>query len=112
MNWRPDEVEIMKEMLRRDTLDVAFELLRTSDDPIDPYNSIQALCKAIWKHVVRIDDFYYKLKQEASRANANLDLVCSILIGQLPRTVKNKVKEFFAEARSQSGIAKVKPRQS
>ena len=78
MNRRPAEVEIMKEVLKRDTLDTAFELLRTLDDPIDPYDSMQALCKAIGKHGMRIGNFYYKLNLEASRANANLDLVCSI----------------------------------
>ena len=82
----------MKEVIKKDTLYAAFELLRILDDPIDPYDSMQALCKAIWKHGVRIDNFYYKLKQEASRENANLDLVCSVLIGQLPRTLKIKAK--------------------
>ena len=110
VNRRPAEVEIMKEVLKRDTLDAAFELLRTLDDPIDPYDSMQALCKAVWKHGMRIDDFYYKLKREASRANANFDLVCSIVIGQLPRTVKNKAKEFYAESRSESGITESQAR--
>ena len=34
VNLRPAEMEIMKEVLQKDTLDAAFELLRTLDDPI------------------------------------------------------------------------------
>ena len=112
VNRRPAEVEIIKEVLKRDTLDPAFELLRTLDDPIDPYDSMQALCKAIWKDGVRIDDFYYKLREEASRTNANLDLVSSILIDQLPRTVKNKAKEFMLRQDPKVELQKFKPGQS
>ena len=97
---------------QKDTLDAAFELLTALDDQIDSNDSVQALCKAISKHGVRIDDFYCKLKWETSRANANLGLVCSVLIGQLPRTVKNKAKKFYSETRSESGIIESQARGS
>ena len=41
-------------------------------------------------------------------ANANLDLVCTIFIGQLPRTVKNKAEEVYAENRTEEGITESK----
>ena len=43
VNRRPAEVEKMKEVLKKDILDAALELLRTLHDPIDPYDSVQSL---------------------------------------------------------------------
>ena len=48
---------------------------------------------------MRIGDFFYNLKKQARDAKAPLDLVCTILIGQLPKQVQSKAKTFYADKR-------------
>ena len=42
VNMRPAETELMKEVVKLKTLDEAFELLRSLDDPIDKYAMMQS----------------------------------------------------------------------
>ena len=48
VNRRPTETELMKEVVKLKTLDEAFEILRSLDDPIDKYAMMQSLCRADW----------------------------------------------------------------
>ena len=104
-NRRPAETKLMKEVVKLKTLDEAFELLRSLDDPIDKYAMMQSLCRADWIPGTPIDDFYYQLRQKAIHEGANLDLVFSILIAQLPKRVQSQAKDEFA---SQKGDGNVK----
>ena len=95
INRRPAEVEIVKEAIRKTTIDESFELLRTLDDPIDKYAMMQSLCKADWTPGTAIDDFFYQLRQKAKHAGAGLDLVLSIVIGQLPKRIQTSAKNEY-----------------
>ena len=59
VNRRVAEVELVKEAVKANTLNDAFELLKTLDDHVDPYEAMQKLCRADWYRGVHIDDFYY-----------------------------------------------------
>ena len=104
VNRRPAETELMKEVVRLKTLDEAFEILRSLDDPIDKYAMMQSLCRADWIPETPIDDFYYQLRQKAVHAGANLDLVFSILIAQLPKRVQGQAKDEFASQKGDGNV--------
>lgn len=95
INRRPAEIEVSKDVLRLRTLDDAFELMRTLDDPIDKHDAMQNLCRADWEPGISFDDFYYILRKQAARAGADNDLLVSILINQLPCHVQVIAKEIF-----------------
>ena len=88
VNRRPAEVELCKEVVTLTTLDEAFTLLKTLDDLIDKYEMMQQLCRAEWVPGTAIDDFYYLLKEKGNKAGANLDLIMSIVIAQLPKKIQ------------------------
>ena len=92
VNHRTAEVELVREAITKDTLDSAFTLLCTLDDPIDPYEAMRKLCRTDWLHGVRIDDFFYQLKKQSKHANASLQLICTIIIGQLPKKIQGKAR--------------------
>ena len=81
----------------------AFGLLKTLDDPIDPYEAMQHLCRANWLCHEKIDGFYYHLKKKAKQANAKLELICSILTGQLPKQIQGTVKAFYVKKKDYNG---------
>ena len=54
-------------------------------------------------HGVRIDDFFYQLKKQSKHANASLQLIFTIIIGQLPKEIHGKAKTFFADKRIAAG---------
>ena len=88
VNRRTAEKELVQEAIQKNTLDAAFDLLKTLDDPIDPYEAMQKLCRRNWLHGVHIDDFFYDLKRLAKDAEADTNLICNIIIAQLPKTVQ------------------------
>ena len=96
VNRRTAEKELVQEAIQKTSLDEAFTLLKTLDDPIDPYEAMQKLCRRNWLHGTHIDDFFYDLKRLAKDAAADANLICNIMIAQLPKTVQQKVKEDFA----------------
>ena len=55
INRRPAECEIVKDVVKLQTLNEAFELLRTLDTPINKYEALQKLCRADWIPGVQID---------------------------------------------------------
>ena len=85
------------------TLAEAFELLKTRDDPVDPYETMQHLCRANWLRGEKIDYFYYHLKKKAKQVDGKLELICSILIGQLPKQIQGNVKAFYVEKKDGNG---------
>ena len=95
VNRRTAEVELCKEIVQLQTLDEAFALLTTLDDPVDKYEMMQKLCRADWVPGTAIDDFYYTLKEKGNKAGANLDLVMSIVIAQLPKKIQSASKTEF-----------------
>ena len=95
LNRRPAEVELVKEAISLPTINEAFNLLKTLDDPVDKYEMMQRVCRADWVPGTPIDDFYYELKQRSKKAGADLDLVISILISQLPKKVQSIIKTEF-----------------
>ena len=94
---RTAERELVVDAIKKTTLDEAFELLCTLDDPIDAYQAMQRLCRRDWFHGIHIDDFFYELKKLAKDANADNNLVCNIMIGQLPKSIQQKVKETYSD---------------
>ena len=93
------------------TLDEAFDLLATLDDPIDQYEALQKLCRRSWLHGVHIDDYYYDIKRLVKDALADNNLVCKILLGQLPKAVKLKAKEDYTAKTGDGIISDVNARQ-
>ena len=85
------------------TLTEAFESLKTRDDSIDPYEAMQHLCRANWLRGEKIDYFYYHLKKKAKQVDGKLELICSILIGELPKQIQGKVKAFYVEKKDGNG---------
>ena len=47
--------KIVKDVVKLQTLNEAFELLRTLDTPINKYEALQKLCRADWIPGVQID---------------------------------------------------------
>ena len=86
VNRRTAEKELVQEAVKLDAVDDAFDLLETLDDPIDPYEALQKLCRRNWLHGMHVDDFYYDLKRLAKDASADNNLICNILLGQLTTT--------------------------
>ena len=84
------------------TLAEAFESLKTRDDSIDPYEAMQHLCRANWLRGEKIDYFYH-LKKKAKQVDGKLELICSILIGELPKQIQGKVKAFYVEKKDGNG---------
>ena len=82
---RSAEVELVREAIELESLEDAFKLLKTLEDPVDQYEAMQGLCRADWLRGKHINDFFYQLKCHAKHAKASLDVVCTILIGQLPK---------------------------
>ena len=107
MDRRPAESELVKDAIGLATLDEAFTLLKTLDDPVDKYAMMQSLCRADWIPGTAIDDFYYQLKQKAKKAGANLDLVLSIVISQLPKKVQSSVKSEFTTQKDTAVIGEI-----
>ena len=103
VNRRPAELELVRDAIKLDSLNDAFALLKTLDDPVDQFESMQHLCRANWLRGEKIDDFYYRLKRKAKQADAKLELVCSILIAQLPKVIQGKVKTFYADSKANDG---------
>ena len=60
---------------------------------------MQKLCRKDWTSGVHVDDFFilYQLKKFAKHAKADNNLVCNILIGQLPKVIRSNAKTLFAE---------------
>ena len=102
---RPAEVELVREVTELESLEDAFKLLKTLDDPVDQYEAMQGLCRADWLRGKHIDDFFYQLKCQAKHAKASLDLVCTILIGQLPKQVQCMAKAFYADVKTDGSIS-------
>ena len=48
---------------------------------------------------------FLSVKTSGQAAKASLDLVCTILIGQLPTQVKCKVKAFYADVKTDGSIS-------
>ena len=96
VNRRRAEKELVQEAVQQTTLDAAFTLLETLDDVIDPYEAMQKLCRRNWMHGVHIDDFFYDLKRLAKEANADANLVCNIVLAQLPKVIQQKAKDDYA----------------
>ena len=46
-----------------------------------------------------MDDFFYELKKLSKHAKADNNLVCNILIGQLPKVIQSNAKTVFAETK-------------
>ena len=65
----------MKGVVKLKTLDEAFHLLRSLDDPFDKYAMMQSLCRADWIPGTPIHDFCHQSRQKAIHAGAKLDLV-------------------------------------
>ena len=103
VNRRIAEKELVQDAVKLDSLDEAFDLLVTLDDPIDQYEAMQKLCRRNCLHGVHVDDFFYDLKRLAKDASADNNLVCNIVLGQLPKVVQQKAKEDFA-AKKGNGI--------
>lgn len=110
VNRREAEVELMKDVVKLDQLNEAFDLLKTLDDPIDKFWEMQRLCKTEWLRGTKIDDLFYKLKRQAKLAEAPLNLVCSIIIGQLPRQIQGKVKERYSNRADESSVSEKEAR--
>ena len=113
---RSAEIELAKEVIQLTNLDEAFELLRTLDAPIDKFDEMQKLCRADWLPGIQIDDFYYSLRQQAKRSGAGNDLVMSVLIAQLPKSIQSRTKVELSERKgtdavlSDSGARRVIPK--
>ncbi len=110
VNRRTAEKELVQDAVQKTTLDDAFALLLTLDDPIDPYEAMQKLCRRNWVHGVHVEDFFYELKKLAKDASADLNLVCNILVAQLPKSVQQKAKEDLATKRGTGIITDVNAR--
>ena len=101
VNHRTTERELVVDAIKKTTLDEAFELC-TLDDPIDAYQAMQRLCRF---HGIHIDDFFYELKKLAKDANADNNLICNIMIGQLPKSIHQKVKETYSDKKGDAIIS-------
>ena len=104
VNRRPAESELVQDAIGMASLNDAFTLLKTLDDPIDKYEMMQSLCRSDWSPGTPIDDFYYQLKKKARQAGANLDLVMSIVISQLPKKVQSAVKSEFTVQKGENAV--------
>ena len=104
VNRRPAEPELVKEVVKLKTLDEAFDLLRSLVDPIDKYAMIKSLCRADWIPGTSIDNFYYQLRQRAIYAEANLDLISSILIAQLLMRIQRQAKDEFSGQKGDESV--------
>ena len=105
VNRRTAECELVVDAIKKTTLDEASELLCTLDDPIDAYQAMQQLCRRDWFHGIHIDDFFYELKKLAKDANADNNLICNIMIGQLPKSIQQKVKETYSDKKGDAIIS-------
>ena len=61
VNRRTAEKELVQDAVQLDTLDGAFALLLTLDDPSEQYEAMKKLCRRNWLHSMHVDDFYYYL---------------------------------------------------
>ena len=94
---RPAEREVVREVVKEATaLDEAFETLRALDPPIDRTQAMVSLCRQDWTPGVLIDDYFYQLKLDATRAQAPLRMVCTLLIPQFPTPVQGYLKDWLA----------------
>ncbi len=50
-----------------------------------------------WPPGMPIDDYFFKLKKTAKHANAKLDMVCSIMISQMPKETQTKLKGWYSD---------------
>ena len=98
-------MELVREAIELESLENAFKLLKTLDDPVDQYEAMQRLCRADWLRGKNIDDFFYQLKRQDKHAKASLDLVCTILIGQFPKQVQCKAKALYADVKTDGSIS-------
>ena len=60
------ELELVRDAVQMNTLTEAFELLKILDDPIDPFEAMEHLCRANWLREEKIDYFDYRLKKKAN----------------------------------------------
>ena len=104
INRRPSEIELVSEVIQESTLDGAFVFLCTLDDPVDKYTVMQKLCRADWLRGAKISDFFYKLKRQSIQAGASLDLVCNIIMGQLPKVIQGNAKAKYANGVAGSAV--------
>ena len=105
VNRRTAGRELVVDAIKKTTLDEAFELLCTLVDPIDAYQAMQRLCRRDWFHGIHIDDFFHELKKLPKDANADNNLVCNIMIGQLPKSIQQKVKETYSDKKGDAIIS-------
>ena len=104
INRHPAELKLLiRDAVQMNVLAEAFGLLKTLNDPIDPYEVMQHLCRANWLCCEKIDEFYYHLKKKAKQVDVKLELICSIFIGQLPKHIQGKVKAFYVKKRDYNG---------
>ena len=99
VNRRQAERELVREVVTEEkTLAAAFEVLKSGlDPPVDKYKAMQELCRLDWSPGVMIDDFYYSLKRLGRAAGAELHMVCTLLVSQLPKEIQGKGKSWLAD---------------
>ena len=101
VNRRRAERELIREIVtdkKTETLSEAFSVLKDAlDPPIDKYKAMQDLCRMDWSPGVMIDDYYYSLKRLGHFAGAQSEMICSLLVSQLPKEIQGKAKAWIAD---------------
>lgn len=101
INRRTAERELVKEVIARETtLPAAFQVLKdTLDPPLDKYKTMRELCRLDWCPGVMVDDFFFTLKRLGKHADADAQMICTLLVLQLPDEVRAKAEAWLAENR-------------
>ena len=56
---------------------------------------MQKICLADWYLGVHIYDFFYQLQRQSVNANASMDMICAILVSQLPKVIQNRANNYM-----------------
>ena len=95
---REYEREIVLEAIKEESLDAAFELLRTHlDPPIDRFEATRKYYEMTWACGDYVDDFFGRIIKEAKRANHTNLQACTNLVTQLPQEVRSACRGWVRE---------------
>ena len=74
-----------------ETIVGALEILEdTLDPPIDPYQTMQELCRSDSEPGAQIDYFFFEIRRKAQHAAVGMKFVASLLASQLPKDIQRR----------------------
>ena len=87
-------IEVVSEHLETGDVEGALQMLIYNlDPPPDPHRALNTLCRTDWAQGEEIDVFFYRLKNAGSEAKAPMNMVCGVVVSQLPEQVQPMIKE-------------------